>query len=137
MAPQLSHAGASDWKSANCSLRAVFGPVSLKRTPARARRAALMSPLLLMFAWPLAAWGVGCRVSGVGGERVAVGSESLRLAVDGFGPFSAGGAFPAITGRGFMDLAVVVIEPAPPGGGTSSFGSAVASAAGSTPMLAS
>ena len=26
MAPQLSQAGASDWKSANSSLRAVFGP---------------------------------------------------------------------------------------------------------------
>jgi hypothetical protein len=48
--PQLSQAGASDWKSANCSLRAVLGPASLSSTPARANSAALMSPFVL---WPL------------------------------------------------------------------------------------
>ena len=62
--------GASDWKSANCSLRAVFGPASLSITPARAKSAALISvpwpfewplawPLPLPFAWPLEALGVG------------------------------------------------------------------------------
>ncbi len=51
MLPQLSHAGASDWKSANCSLRAVFGPVSLGMMPARASSAALISfPLVLPLA---------------------------------------------------------------------------------------
>src|SRR6476620_935312 len=57
MLPQPSHAGASDWKSANCSLRAVFGPASLGMMPARARRAVLISPwplpLALPFTWPL------------------------------------------------------------------------------------
>ena len=43
MLPQLSQAGASDWKSANCSLRAVLGPASLGMMPARARNAALIS----------------------------------------------------------------------------------------------
>src|SRR3954464_11141821 len=56
MAPQASQSGASDWKSANCSLRAVLGPASLGMMPARANRAALTSfvaPFALPPAWPL------------------------------------------------------------------------------------
>src|SRR3954464_2077001 len=56
MAPQASQSGASDWKSANCSLRAVLGPASLGMMPARANRAALISfvaPFVLPPAWPL------------------------------------------------------------------------------------
>ena len=81
MAPQLSQAGASDWKSANCSLRAVLGPASLGMMPARASSAALMSPSPLPLrvavavavrmavgvavAWWLGAggWGLGWRLA--------------------------------------------------------------------------
>jgi hypothetical protein len=42
IAPQLSQAGASDWNSANSSLRAVIGPSApFTMTPARASRTAL------------------------------------------------------------------------------------------------
>jgi hypothetical protein len=42
IAPQLSQAGASDWNSANSSLRAVMGPSApFTSTPARAKSVAL------------------------------------------------------------------------------------------------
>src|SRR4051812_37765317 len=137
MLPQLSQAGASDWKSANCSLRAVLGPASLGMMPARARSAAVISgpePLAISLAWPFpfvcpfVPRGARCRVSGVGGERVAVGPESLRLPLAAFGLFSATGGFPATGGRGFIGAAVVTERfepPAEPGTNGSSLGSAL------------
>ena len=82
MVPQLSHAGASDWKSANCSLRAVLGPASLGMMPARARSAVLISPLAV-------AVGVTIRVAVCVTVGLAIGL-GLRLYRGGT-PGGAGG----------------------------------------------
>ena len=95
MAPQLSQAGASDWKSANCSLRAVLGPASLGMMPARASSAALMSPWPLPFAWPLPlplawplVWPLVLGGSGLGGWGLGwrfrrLRASAFRLAASG------------------------------------------------------
>src|SRR4051794_12273966 len=107
MLPQLSQAGASDWKSANCSLWAVFGPASLGMMPARARSAAVMSgaePFAAPLEWPLplAVW----PLAPVGGADFFSSGFVLTeppaepeaaLPVDFVDVFSAAGVFPATT----------------------------------------
>src|SRR4051794_41190598 len=124
MAPQLSQAGASDWKSANCSLRAVLGPVSLGMMPARASSAAAMSgpePFADPFLWPLplVAWPFVAPVEG--DDFLAWGfvlteppAEPGADLVAGFEAFSAWGRFSATGGRGLMVVAAPRDEPPPP-----------------------
>src|SRR3954452_14493959 len=141
MAPQVSQAGASDWKSANCSLRAVLGPVSLGMMPARASSAAAMSgpePLAVPFLWPLplVAWPFVAPVEG--DDFLAWGFVLTEPPAEpgadvgaGFGAFSDVGRFSATGGRGFM---VVAVEPKePPVEPGADDGSSVASAQGRTP----
>ena len=107
MLPQLSHAGASDWNSANCSLRAVVGPASLGmhagagqegRTDFRVAVVAVRVTVAI-------AVGVAIRVAFLGagdwglGARVAVAPLSLGLAVSVLVPL-----FSATGGRGFVDF---------------------------------
>src|SRR3954453_2067181 len=145
IAAQLSQAGASDWKSANCSLRAVLGPVSLGMMPARASSAAAMSgsePFAVPFLWPLplVVWPFVAPVEG--DDFLAWGfvlteppAEPGADLVAGFGAFSAWGRFSATGGRGFMVGVVAADEPpAEPGADDAS---SVASALGRTPWLAS